>query len=80
MRETRAPRSCARPGHAWPIRLEFKVQPGSFVHLEVTGLQRVVFEVPAQGAPVLFKLAPGAYVRDTAQITIRWRVADGSEH
>lgn len=67
-------------GHAWPIRLEFKVQPGRFVQLEVTGLQRVVFEVPAQGAPVVFRLAPGAYVRDTAQITLRWRAADGSAH
>jgi hypothetical protein len=66
------------PGHAWPIRLEFKVQPGRFVHLEVTALQRVVFEVPAQGAPVVFRLAPGTYVRDTPQITVRWSAADGS--
>jgi hypothetical protein len=68
------------PGHVWPIRLEFKVQPGSFVHLEVNGAQRIVFEVPAQGAPVVFRLAPGAYVRATAQITVRWSAADGSAH
>jgi hypothetical protein len=68
------------PGHAWPIRLEFKVQPGSFVHLEVSGAQRVVFEVPAQGAPAVFRLAPGAYVRATAQITVRWSAAEGSAH
>jgi hypothetical protein len=68
------------PGNAWPIRLEFKVQPGRFVHLEVTGAQRVVFEVPAQGAPVVFRLAPGTYVRGTAQITLRWSAADGSAH
>jgi hypothetical protein len=68
------------PGHAWPIRLEFKVQPGSFVLLEVTGAQRVVFEVPAQGAPVVFRLAPGAYLRATAQITVRWSAAEGSAH
>jgi hypothetical protein len=68
------------PGHAWPIRLEFKVQPGRFVNLEVTALQRVVFEVPAQGAPVVFRLAPGAYVRDTRQITVRWSGAEGLAH
>ena len=62
----------------WPIRLEFKVQPGRFVHLDVTALERVVFQVPAEGAPVVFRLAPGAYLRDTAQITLRWSVADGS--
>jgi len=68
------------PGHTWPIRLEFKVQPGSFVQLEAIGAQRVVFEVPAQGAPVLFRLAPGSYTKDTAQITVRWSAADGSAH
>jgi len=67
-------------GHAWPIRLEFKVQPGRFARLEVTGLQRVVFEVPAQGAPVVFRLAPGTYVRDTPQVTVRWSAADDSGH
>jgi hypothetical protein len=69
-----------QPGHAWPIRLEFKVQPGRFAHLEVSGAQRVVFEVPAQGAPVVFRLAPGSYAKDTAQITARWSAADGSAH
>lgn len=67
-------------GHAWPIRIEFKVQPGSFANLEVVGAQRVVFEVPAQGAPVLFRLAPGSYAHDTAQITLRWSAADDSAH
>jgi hypothetical protein len=69
-----------QPGHAWPIRLEFKVQPGRFVQLEVTGAQRVVFEVPAQGAPVVFRLAPGSYAKNTPQITARWSAADGSAH
>ena len=68
------------PGHVWPIRLEFKVQPGRFVHLDVSALQRVVFEVPAQGPPVVFRLAPGAYVPDTPQITLRWSAADGLAH
>jgi hypothetical protein len=62
----------------WPVRLEFRVQPGSIHRLEVLAAQRVVFEVPAQGAALLLKLAPGAYHADTAQITLRWSAADDS--
>jgi hypothetical protein len=65
----------AAAGRGWPIRLEFRVQPGSMARLEVQGLERIVYEVPAQGAPVLFKLAPDAYARDTPQITVRWIAA-----
>jgi len=64
----------------WPIRLEFRVQPGSVAHLEVHGRERIVFEVPAQGAPVTFRLAPDAYVPDTPQISLRWYAADDSAH
>jgi|ERR1700691_4016407 hypothetical protein len=62
----------------WPVRLEFRVQPGSIGRLEVLGAQRVLFEVPAQGAALLLKLAPSAYHADTAQITLRWSAADDS--
>ncbi|HEY5019385.1 MAG TPA: hypothetical protein VII17_00065 [Steroidobacteraceae bacterium] len=62
----------------WPIRLEFRVQPGSVARLEVQGRERIVFEVPEQGAPVVFKLVPDAYVRDTPQITVRWNGAGDS--
>ena len=64
----------------WPVRLEFRVQPGSIGRLEILGAQRVVFAVPAQGAPLLLKLAPGAYSADTPQITVRWSAADDSAH
>jgi hypothetical protein len=64
----------------WPVRLEFRVQPGSIGRLEVLAAQRVVFAVPAQGAPLLLKLAPGAYNADTVQITVRWSAAGDSEH
>ncbi len=64
----------------WPVRMEFRVQPGSIGRLEVLAAQRVAFEVPSQGAPLLLKLAPGAYQADTAQITIRWSVAADSAH
>jgi hypothetical protein len=64
----------------WPVRLEFRVQPGNFARLEVLGAQRVVFAVPSQGAPLLLRLAPGAYHADTGQITVRWSAADDSVH
>lgn len=69
-----------RATHGWPVRLEFKVQPGSFAQLEVEGLQRALFAVPTEGDATLLKLGPGSYAPDTPQITIRWRAAAGSEH
>lgn len=65
-------------GLGWPVRLEFRVQPGRIARLEVLGAQRVVYAVPSQGAPLLLRLAPAAYRADTAQITLRWSAADDS--
>jgi hypothetical protein len=64
----------------WPIRLEFRVRPGTIGHLEVVAAQRVIFAVQSQGDPLLLKLAPGAYRDDTAQITLRWSAAEDSAH
>ena len=64
----------------WPVRLEFRVQPGSIGRLEVVGAQRVLYAVPSQGAVLLLRLAPSAYHTDTAQITLRWNAADDSAH
>jgi hypothetical protein len=64
----------------WPVRLEFRVRPGSIARLEVLAAQRVLYAVPAQGAPLLLKLAPSAYHADTAQIMLRWSAADDSAH
>jgi len=64
----------------WPVRMEFRVQPGSIGRLEVVGAQRVVFSVPREGGPLLLALAPGAYRADTEQITLRWSAADDSAH
>ena len=69
-----------RARHGWPVRLEFKVQPGSFGQLEVTGRERTLFDVPASGKPALLPLAPGAYTADTTQIVIRWSAAADSAH
>jgi hypothetical protein len=62
----------------WPVRLEFKVRPGSIARLEVLADQRVVYTVASQGPPTLLKLGPGVYHADTARITLRWSGADGS--
>ena len=62
----------------WPIRLEFRVQPGAIAHLEVQGSARVLFEVPTQGNALVLKLAPDAYVHGTATISLRWSAAADS--
>jgi hypothetical protein len=62
----------------WPIRLEVLVRPGSFARLEVVGAQRDVFEVPPQGANLVFKLVPDLYPSSTDTINLRWSAADGS--
>ena len=62
----------------WPVRLEFRVLPGSIGRLEVVGAQRVLYAVPSQGGALLLRLAPSAYRTDTGQITLRWSAADDS--
>lgn len=61
----------------WPVRLEFRVRPGSFGRLEVRADQRVLFAVPAQGTASVLKLAPGVFAPATKSITLRWTSADG---
>jgi hypothetical protein len=68
------------PTRGWPIRLEFRVRPGAIARLEVQASARVVFEVPAQGEALVFKLASDAYGPQSAHITVRWSAADGSAH
>ena len=65
------------PGAGWPMRLEFRVRPGAMTRLEVQGAQRVVFSVPAHGAPLILELDPGVYVTDTTRIMLRWSAAAG---
>ena len=65
------------PNAGWPVRLAFRVQPGSIASLEVEGAQRVQYTVPTQGAPVTVQLDPGVYVVKTPSLTLRWSAADG---
>jgi hypothetical protein len=60
----------------WPVRLAFRVRPGSFAQLEVLGEQRVLLPIaPAGAAFVDLPLAYTAYSRSTPQIELRWGAA-----
>ena len=62
-----------RAGTAWPVRIAFKVTPGSIGELEVRGAQRTVLPITAAGAqPVLLELSPGIFVSKTPQMTVSW--------
>jgi hypothetical protein len=62
-------------GTTWPVRLEFRVQPGSIARLQVEGAQRVTYNVPASGSAVLLKLDPGVYTARTAMLNVEWHAA-----
>lgn len=64
------------PNAGWPVRLAFRVQPGSMATLTVEGAQRVQFTLPARGAPMTLQLEPGVYVVKTPSLTLRWSAAD----
>lgn len=60
-------------GNSWPVRLAFRVMPGSFGVLEVQAAQRTVLPIhPSGGTPVDLELPPGLYRPDTPQITASW--------
>jgi hypothetical protein len=68
----------APAGGRWPVRMEFRVQPGRIARLEVLAGERTLFEVPALGAPVVLRLRLDGYRGETPQITLHWYAADGS--
>jgi hypothetical protein len=60
-----------RPGTQWPVRVAFRVAPGSGV-LEVLADQRVVMPIAASGTqPIDLELAADVYTLTTAQIIVR---------
>lgn len=62
-----------RAGTQWPVRLAFRVMPGSIGMLEVRGEQRMIIPVAQEGRqPIDLELAPGVYTMTTAQIMVRW--------
>jgi hypothetical protein len=62
-----------REGAKWPVRIAFRVMPGSVGLLEVQADQRLLMPVTREGAkPVDLELVPGVYSAKTPQITVKW--------
>lgn len=62
-----------REGTTWPVRIAFKVMPGSIGELEVRAAERIVLPVTTQGAkPIVLELSPGIYVPKSTQISVSW--------
>jgi hypothetical protein len=67
-----------KPGDSgkWPVRVAFRVVPGSIGLLEVQADQRMLLPVSREGTkPVDLELVPGVYTAKTQQITVRWEPA-----
>jgi len=67
-----------KPGESgkWPVRVAFRVLPGSIGLLEVQADQRMLLPVTRDGTkPVDLELVPGVYTTKTQQITVRWEPA-----
>jgi hypothetical protein len=64
---------------AWPVRVAFRVMPGSIGLLEVQADQRMLLPVTRDGTkPVDLELVPGVYTAKSPQITVRWEPPKGS--
>jgi hypothetical protein len=62
-----------RAGGQWPVRIAFRVTPGSIGVLEVRGEERVVLPVAQTGVqPIDLELAPGVYIGTTVQLKVHW--------
>jgi hypothetical protein len=62
-----------RDGAKWPVRLAFRVTPGSIGLLEVRGDQRMLIPVTREGTQAVdLELVPGVYTASTPQIAIMW--------
>jgi hypothetical protein len=62
-----------RDGGKWPVRMAFRVTPGTLGLIEVQADQRLLMPVTREGTkPVDLELVPGVYTPKTPQITIKW--------
>ncbi|MEJ1965994.1 MAG: hypothetical protein WDO56_32360 [Gammaproteobacteria bacterium] len=60
----------------WPVRLAFRVVPGTIGLLEVQADQRMLLPVASEGAkPVDLELVAGVYTGKTQKIVVRWEPA-----
>jgi hypothetical protein len=57
----------------WPIRVAFKVTPGSVGEIEVKAAQRTILPITTSGTkPVVLELTPGAFSMKTSQMVVAW--------
>lgn len=57
----------------WPVRIAFRVMPGSIGVLEVRGDQRTLLPITPSGTkPIDLELVPGLYTPNTAQLSVAW--------
>ncbi len=62
-----------RSPEGWPVRLAFRVLPGSIGRLEVQGAQRVVLPVNVEATPpVDLELSPAVVERGTPVLVVSW--------
>src|SRR5687767_3447388 len=58
---------------SWPVRIAFRVMPGSIGLLEVQADQRMLLPVSREGTKAIdLELVPGVYTSKTPQITVKW--------
>ena len=60
-------------GTTWPVRVAVRVRPGSVGQVEITGEERDILPVTAEGTmPIDLEFAPSVYTPRTAAIYISW--------
>ncbi len=60
-------------GGSWPVRVAFRVTPGSIGMLEVRAAQHTSLPItPAAGKPVDLELSPGIYTPTTPEMSVSW--------
>ena len=69
-----------KPGESgkFPVRVAFRVMPGSIGLLEVQADQRMLLPVTKDGTKAIdLELVPGVYTPKTQQIVVRWEPSKG---
>jgi len=62
-----------REDEKWPVRIAFRVMPGTLGLLEVQADQRLLIPITREGAKAVdLELVPGVYTASTAQISVKW--------
>ncbi len=62
-----------RSGTQWPVRVAFRVTPGSIAVLEVRGEERILLPVATgNGAPIDLELPPDVYKATTPHLMVHW--------